>query len=162
MSNLGLNDKFLYKNANLSIWSTVEAGIGITASSMACLRPLFQAFFFRPRLTGSSTHKPQYRNAWQGTSRPYIGNGLEAIRPREYPAANIWVTTVVDTYSDRDSREVGMMSGIPMMRSENVRGLPRVDTWNFRRKELVDDSSDETSYYHVRDRVEVICRSGST
>lgn len=51
---IGYNDDFLFNNTDVAIWSTVEPGMGITASSMACLRPLFQAFFSRSRLLGSS------------------------------------------------------------------------------------------------------------
>ncbi|PQE03090.1 hypothetical protein CJF31_00002940 [Rutstroemia sp. NJR-2017a BVV2] len=38
-------DDFLYSTAGVAIWSTLETGIGITASSLATLRPLFQNFF---------------------------------------------------------------------------------------------------------------------
>ena len=38
----------------MSIWSTVELGVGIIASSMATMRPLFVAFFSRSGLRGSS------------------------------------------------------------------------------------------------------------
>jgi len=44
----------------------VEPGIGITASSMATMRPLFVAFFSRSKLFGSASHGNIYpRNASQ-------------------------------------------------------------------------------------------------
>ncbi|KAH8596829.1 hypothetical protein B0O99DRAFT_94649 [Bisporella sp. PMI_857] len=52
---------FLFANVDVSIWSTIEPGIGITASAMATLRPLFLNFFSRSRLLGSSTNPSQ---AW--------------------------------------------------------------------------------------------------
>ena len=52
---IGSGDDFLFKNTDVSIWSTVEPGMGITASSMACLRPLFQVFLSRSRLLNSSS-----------------------------------------------------------------------------------------------------------
>ncbi|KAJ5094916.1 hypothetical protein N7532_007207 [Penicillium argentinense] len=39
--------EFLYETANLAIWSNVESGLGITAGSLATLRPLFR--FLRNR-----------------------------------------------------------------------------------------------------------------
>lgn len=42
MSNM---DDFLWATTDVAIWSTVEIGIGITASAAATLRPLFRAFF---------------------------------------------------------------------------------------------------------------------
>jgi len=61
------NEDFLYNNVDVSIWSTVEPGIGITASAMATLRPLFMTFFSRSRLLGSSTNEAA--SGW-GNSKP--------------------------------------------------------------------------------------------
>ena len=38
---------FLYATTDVAIWSTVEPGIGITAGSIACLRPLFRTWLWR-------------------------------------------------------------------------------------------------------------------
>lgn len=38
------NPDFLYATANISIWSNVEASLGITAGSLVALRPLFRFF----------------------------------------------------------------------------------------------------------------------
>jgi hypothetical protein len=38
---------FLYATTDVAIWSTVEPGIGITAGSAACLRPLFRILIWR-------------------------------------------------------------------------------------------------------------------
>jgi hypothetical protein len=38
---------FLYATTDVAIWSTVEPGIGITAGSVACLRPLFRIWLWR-------------------------------------------------------------------------------------------------------------------
>ncbi|TLD17762.1 uncharacterized protein PgNI_01381 [Pyricularia grisea] len=40
-------DDFLYTTADVAIWSTVEPGIGITAASIATLRPLWELVCFR-------------------------------------------------------------------------------------------------------------------
>ncbi|OCK77317.1 hypothetical protein K432DRAFT_249536, partial [Lepidopterella palustris CBS 459.81] len=44
-----------YVTADLNIWACVEPGLGIIASSVATLRPLFRNFFSRSKLFGSST-----------------------------------------------------------------------------------------------------------
>jgi len=41
---LNHNEDTLYKFTDLAIWSTVENGLGLTASSIATLRPLFKSF----------------------------------------------------------------------------------------------------------------------
>ncbi|KAI0480352.1 hypothetical protein GGR56DRAFT_268245 [Xylariaceae sp. FL0804] len=38
-------EQTLYEFTDLAIWSTIENGLGLTASSMATLKPLFQTFF---------------------------------------------------------------------------------------------------------------------
>jgi hypothetical protein len=53
-------EDFLWDNTDVSIWSTVEPGIGIVASSMATMRPLFVAFFSRSKLFGSTTSGNTY------------------------------------------------------------------------------------------------------
>ena len=59
-------EDFLWDNTDVSIWSTVEPGIGLVASSMATMRPLFVAFFSRSKLFGSSTGANTYpRNTGQ-------------------------------------------------------------------------------------------------
>lgn len=150
---------FLYSNTSLSIWSTVEAGIGITASSMACLRPLFQAFFSRSRHLGSSSFEGPRRYSSRVTGAPRNPNNLESIRLRESLAKNILVTTVIDTRSARESRDVEMLGDHRMERSNSTRGLTGVDAWKVRKKRSLDESSDDLSYPPAYEGVEVVCRS---
>lgn len=55
---------FLWATTDVAIWSTVEPGIGITAGSIACLRPLFRIWAWRlgladaPREYRSRTYYP--------------------------------------------------------------------------------------------------------
>ncbi|KAF3761702.1 hypothetical protein M406DRAFT_221189, partial [Cryphonectria parasitica EP155] len=44
---------FLYDTVDIAIWSTVEAGLAITAGSLACVRPLFKLLLHQLGLTGS-------------------------------------------------------------------------------------------------------------
>ncbi|APA14512.1 hypothetical protein sscle_13g092820 [Sclerotinia sclerotiorum 1980 UF-70] len=58
---------FLFATVDIAIWSTAETGIGITACSVATLRPLFRSFFARTKMFGSSTKGPSNpSNAWGG------------------------------------------------------------------------------------------------
>ncbi|KAJ5511514.1 hypothetical protein N7453_003617 [Penicillium expansum] len=50
------NVDFLYATANISIWSNVEAGLGIAAGSLVTLRPLFR-WFRDPSSMGGSKSK---------------------------------------------------------------------------------------------------------
>ena len=55
---------FLWATTDVALWSTVEPGIGITAGSMACLRPLFRIWAWKlglaaePRNHRSRTYYP--------------------------------------------------------------------------------------------------------
>jgi len=46
---------FLFAATDVAIWSTVEPGMGITAASLATLRPLFRNFLAKSRLCNTST-----------------------------------------------------------------------------------------------------------
>ncbi|TLD30554.1 hypothetical protein PspLS_02818 [Pyricularia sp. CBS 133598] len=54
-------EEFLYTNVDFEMWSTVEVGTGMTASSLACLRPLIQKFRY---MWGDSDQGPSSR-WWQ-------------------------------------------------------------------------------------------------
>jgi hypothetical protein len=56
---LAQTDDFLWANTDVAIWSIVEAGMGVTASSLATMRPLFVALLSQSRSTAS----PHPRNA---------------------------------------------------------------------------------------------------
>lgn len=58
------NPEFLYATSQISIWSNVEASLGITAGSLTTLRPLFR-FFRDGSYGGSRSGKPS-----RGTSIP--------------------------------------------------------------------------------------------
>ncbi|TVY29039.1 hypothetical protein LHYA1_G002267 [Lachnellula hyalina] len=108
-------DDFLYSTTDLSIWSTVEPGIGITASAMATLRPLFQSFLARSRLFGGSTgtQEASGSHGWRNFNGParagYFRSGGNA---RVGDAAEfglsdvrngVGVTTVIQSTNDGPS-----------------------------------------------------------
>ena len=121
-------EDFLWDNTDVSIWSTVEPGIGIVASSMATMRPLFVAFFSRSKLFGSTTHG--------NTSKKNTGPELGIFRRRKISVDEIELhsdvgktirvtTTVTNTKSSlpRTNRDAGTNS------SESERALKGEDKW---------------------------------
>ncbi|PQE28884.1 hypothetical protein CJF30_00003908 [Rutstroemia sp. NJR-2017a BBW] len=95
-----LNDvnDFLYSTSDVAIWSTVETGIGITASAVATLRPLLNTFFGGSSV-GQSGSNRQYKQS--GTKGGYIkssGNGTtDAFQLNENTnVGKTGITTVIE------------------------------------------------------------------
>jgi hypothetical protein len=84
----------------VAIWSTVETGIGISASAAATLRPLFKTFFGSSRVAGTSSS-----NNWPRSG--YVrSNGLreEGYGLRSDLGKGTGVTTVIE--GDADERGI--------------------------------------------------------
>lgn len=71
--------QFLYKTTNISIWSNIEAGLGITAGSLTALRPLIR--FFRESSMGSRSYSRNPGSyplsSTMGNNTPYQQSKLE-------------------------------------------------------------------------------------
>ncbi|KAL7946742.1 hypothetical protein V8C42DRAFT_364050 [Trichoderma barbatum] len=52
---------FLFATVDIANWSTVEVGIGITAASLATLKPLFQLITYKAGLTDDGPSNPYWR-----------------------------------------------------------------------------------------------------
>ena len=117
-------EDFLWDNTDVSIWSTVEPGIGIVASSMATMRPLFVAFFSRSKLFGSSTGANTYP---RNTGQLGFFHKREHISVDEIELGKTIrvTTTVTNTKSSlpRTNRDAGTNS------SESERALKGEDKW---------------------------------
>ncbi|KAF2659888.1 hypothetical protein K491DRAFT_712185 [Lophiostoma macrostomum CBS 122681] len=59
---------FLYATTDVALWSTVEPGIGITAGSIATLRPLLQSMLRRIGLTSTPASGPPRISNWSSQS----------------------------------------------------------------------------------------------
>ena len=122
-------EDFLWDNTDVSIWSTVEPGIGIVASSMATMRPLFVAFFSRSKLFGSTTHG----NTYPRNTGPELGffrrkgkMSVDEIELHSGVGKTIRVTTTVTNTNSslpRTNRDAGTNS------SESERALKGEDKW---------------------------------
>ncbi|TVY65604.1 hypothetical protein LSUE1_G007941 [Lachnellula suecica] len=84
---------FLYATTDVAIWSILETGLGITASCLATLRPLFREFFSRSKLFGgSSSHVI--------TGGRYVRSesiGIEEIGLRDGCCKNAGTTTTIQS-----------------------------------------------------------------
>ncbi|KIN03210.1 hypothetical protein OIDMADRAFT_119103 [Oidiodendron maius Zn] len=119
---------FLWDNTDVSIWSTVEPGIGIVASSMATMRPLFVAFFSRSKLFGTTPRGNTYpRNTGQfGFFHERENISVDEIELHSDIGKTIRVTTTVtNTQSSLPgkNRDAGTNS------SESERALKGEDKW---------------------------------
>ncbi|KAI9660556.1 MAG: hypothetical protein M1821_009908 [Bathelium mastoideum] len=79
-SGLVSEDDFFFAAANIAITCTIEAGLGITAGSLATLKPLFRCCFYRVRETFSSTERRarygQQKSAHSQTGRRAPANSF--------------------------------------------------------------------------------------
>ncbi|KAL2061868.1 hypothetical protein VTL71DRAFT_7246 [Oculimacula yallundae] len=127
---------FLYATTDVAIWSTVETGIGIAASSCATLRPLFRNFFLRSRLMGgSSTQGAGKSSPWPGSgahkymrSKSRGEGGGEAFGLRSDIGVHHGITTTIESHNDgADVEKSG--SGTGVRRQESMRALNTQGKW---------------------------------
>ncbi|RDL42465.1 Uncharacterized protein BP5553_02444 [Venustampulla echinocandica] len=129
-----IND-FLYSTMDVAIWSTVEVGIGITASGAATLRPLFNAYF-SSTIGGSgsgttpsaSNRQPQFNGR---ASRYLRSKDTETFVLRSDIGKTGGVTTVIEGDADLERVQTSGDS-----HDGNQRG------WNDSESKLRDASSD--------------------
>lgn len=160
---LAQTQDFLFANTGVLIWSTVEPGMGIAASSLACLRPLFRSMHLSSIHLGSNTTVNNPGNL----SRHRYFSSRSRNRPEELELQNnfakaIRVTTVINTHSSRDTGrdvEVGM-GGQIQEGSEITITSNREDGWN---KNLSGDNTYEIGRFTpVSGESSVVCEASVT
>jgi hypothetical protein len=122
-------EDFLWDNTDVSIWSTVEPGIGIVASSMATMRPLFVAFFSRSRLFGSTpggNTYPRKSGPGLGFFRRRGNTSVDKIELHSDLGKTIRVTTTV---TKTQSSLPGRNRDASTNSSESERALKGEDKW---------------------------------
>lgn len=139
---------FLYATVGIAIWSICELGMGITASSLATLRPLFRNFFMRSRLMGGTSDdksKPWSQANSRGGASGYIRSknkgGGEAFQLRSDIPKNTGVSTVIDT--DLDLERQGEHPPTAGRWQKTGGSLNRPGGWNSSESKLAEASSDE-------------------
>lgn len=109
LSGLSDVDNFLHSTYQVAIWSTIETGIAISASSLATLRPLFRQFLEVTKLPSSATRAGYQR---QG------GRESTAFKLGSFDQKNTGVTTIIRAGSintiqrDSDSSERRKSEGL--------------------------------------------------
>jgi hypothetical protein len=100
---------FLYATTDVALWSTIEPGIGITAGSIACLRPLFRVWLWRLGLAGppregrSRTYYPS-----NSAKKPKDRRGYRrSLSPSDLVPTELNVTTATQISGPGQSQEDG-------------------------------------------------------
>jgi hypothetical protein len=94
---------FLYSTMDVALWSTVEPGIGITAGSLACLRPLFRVWLWRlglvapPRSSRSRTYYPSNSGQKPKDRRGY----RRSLSPSDLVPTELGGTTSIEIFGPR-------------------------------------------------------------
>lgn len=94
---------FLYATFDVAIWSTVEPGIGITASAVATLRPLFRVYFGSSIGSRGGATTAGASSRWPTSKTGYIRNGgSEGFRLRSDVGKGDGITTVIERDTDME------------------------------------------------------------
>ncbi|KAH7125843.1 hypothetical protein EDB81DRAFT_764939 [Dactylonectria macrodidyma] len=138
-------DDFLYSTSDVAIWSTVETGLGITASGFATLRPLLRTFFGGSSADGGGTSG----RMWQRTDSNHPKGGYirsrgrpvdgQAFELHDKPAKHIGVTTVINHDSESDLEGQKYKGDTRSEGSDSMRG---VDDWNSSQSNLAERSEE--------------------
>lgn len=148
-------DDFLYAASGVAIWSTVEIGIGITASAAATLRPLFRTFF-----GGTSSARTGTTPQWQkpGISANSIRSrdkeNLPSIDFNVHPETS-GVTTVIN--HDDNQRDFEREAGVQEDGLESSISAVS-DASRSRLKDFTHQGGDHIYDITVRKSVEQTCR----
>lgn len=145
---------FLYATSDVAIWSTVETGIGITASAVATLRPLLRSFFGEgSSAPGHGTSARQFPRSVSnhpkgaGYLRSNGMGGEEAFDMHENVGKRIGVTTVIDhgkMNGDFDLEAAKSHDdGISDASVSDGGGGSRADDWNNSQSNLADQTAQQ-------------------
>jgi hypothetical protein len=96
---------FLYATTDVALWSTVEPGIGITAGSIACLRPLFRIWLWRLGLAEAPRRSRTYYPSNSDQKRKDRRGYRRSISPSDLIPTEVVGTTSIEIYSTRKYRE---------------------------------------------------------
>ena len=143
-----INPDWLYNITDVCIWSVVEVGTGTTASSMACLRPLFQEFLSRSKLLGSSTRRSNAQSNTRTAMRAgYVRSGGDQDKSTyKNGKKSIQVTTVVKSYSNKKSE--GKSDNIELGQQQTITSgsLAGENGWNNSTDKLANSSSEAVGF----------------
>lgn len=145
-----IND-FLYSTSDVAIWSTVETGIGITASAFATLRPLLRTFF------GSGSSAPGHGTSarqWQKTGSDHPNNGYirstsnrgeEAFDLHDTSGKRLGVTTVINHGNNQVESDIESQKYKGDNKSDASDSITRLDDWNSSQSNLAERAEESRS-----------------
>ncbi|KAG9651272.1 integral membrane protein, partial [Aureobasidium melanogenum] len=120
---------FLYTSTYIALWSTVEVGIGVSAASLATLRPLVQKFF--PNLLPDSPSAPTNSNlkwsAKHGRRSHRKGDPLDSVEDGTRKNHTM-ITTVTGARPISGSHDNGSQENIFV--GSNDRDMMPLKTWD--------------------------------
>lgn len=124
--------------------------MGITASSMACLRPLFQAFFSRSRLLGNSNSGLQGVPDWKSQRVGYV-------RDRNSEGFHLQ-GNIHKAHRGNPSLGGDLEAGAGGMRGRDgsMHPLNEGNGWDMTKRSLTDESSDDIRRFHTSGDVKVV------
>ncbi|KAH6972854.1 hypothetical protein BKA56DRAFT_492464 [Ilyonectria sp. MPI-CAGE-AT-0026] len=132
-------EDFLYSTSDVAIWSTVETGLGITASGVATLRPLLRTFFGGSTAQSNGTSARQWHRTDSGHPKAgYIrsqGENGTAFELHDNAGKRIGVTTVINHDDATDSDLEGQKYKADSRSEGSVGGA---DDWNNSQSNLAD------------------------
>ncbi|EXK25056.1 hypothetical protein FOMG_18261 [Fusarium oxysporum f. sp. melonis 26406] len=139
-------DDFLYSTSDVAIWSTVETGLGITASAVATLRPLLRNFFGQGSSAegGGNSARPWQRTGSNHPSGGYLRshgvNGQEAFDLHDNAGKRIGVTTIID-HSDDGKAGDSSQGYKRSSRSEASDSVAELHDWNSSQTDFAADKN---------------------
>ncbi|USP75452.1 uncharacterized protein yc1106_02726 [Curvularia clavata] len=114
----GYKGDFLYRTTDFAIWSTVEVGLGITAGSIATLRPLLkQAFEITRSASAMPWSKPSLKSGQQQS-----GQQLSTLKPSIQKSITI-TTSRARRESSQSDEERFLGSSMPSESWQQQQGL---------------------------------------
>jgi hypothetical protein len=103
---------FLYATTDVALWSTIEPGIGITAGSIACLRPLFRLWMWRLGLAGPPPLERRSRTYYQSNSeqkRKDRRGYRRSLSPSDLVPTEVVGTTSIEIFGPRKDSESAIL-----------------------------------------------------
>jgi hypothetical protein len=103
--------------------------MGITASSLACMKPLFRTCFSKSGYLTSNTTALAWSPSPRRASRSTNNNAPGEIHLHENFDKSIRVETVIEAHSARDNSDEEARIGYRLERGEIANVLTRKDSW---------------------------------
>jgi hypothetical protein len=143
-----ISSDFFFIITDVFMWSIIEPGIGLTAASIACLRPLFRKFLSSTS-QNNAPRTPYFKSCSQRFQfstthfRSRIYNGKARIGPPLNGAANLGVPNANGDYNSHFNRALDTSMLSQPLGLEATRVQTRGSDGGMSGAKWIDDSSEE-------------------